>query len=122
MFYFESVPRGVSPTELLKADRPNDDTRNMAAFKNRKAVKRIAERHCEWCGWSSGRRHCCHIVDEVKGHPEWNAISLCPNCHYVFEEKVRPLLYRALLEYGATGLPHSWSKDNKLSVISVPRA
>jgi hypothetical protein len=86
-------------------------------FKNRKAAKKIASQPCEWCGWKAGRRQAAHIIDEVKsaGVGRWNAISLCPNCATVFDEIVRPKLYKALREYGATGLPLSWRKDNKIS-------
>lgn len=89
----------------------------MAAFKNRKAAKAVAEAPCEWCGWKAGRRHAAHIIDEIKtaGKGRWNAISLCPNCSTVFDDQIRPKLYAALKEFGATNLPESWSKDNKLS-------
>jgi ssDNA-binding Zn-finger/Zn-ribbon topoisomerase 1 len=83
-------------------------------FKNRKLAKRVAKKPCEWCGWTAGRRHAAHIIDEGKER-DWNAISLCPNCSTVFDEVVRPALYRALKEWGATNLPESWSRDNKLS-------
>jgi hypothetical protein len=33
----------------------------------------------------------------------------------VFDEVIRPKLYHALQEYGATNLPPSWRKDNKIS-------
>jgi len=83
-------------------------------FKNRALAKRVAKKPCVWCGWQSARRHACHIIDEGQDK-DWNAISLCPNCHEVFESTIRPMLYKALKEYGATGLPVSWSKDNKIS-------
>jgi len=86
----------------------------MAAFKNRKAAKKITAKPCLICGWHAGRRFACHIIDEMD-KPEVNGISLCPNCSTVFDEVLRPLLYRALKEYGCEGLPVSWSKDNKLS-------
>ncbi|MCE9584698.1 MAG: hypothetical protein K8T20_19575 [Planctomycetes bacterium] len=87
----------------------------MAAFKNRALAKRVALHPCRWCGWAAGRRHAAHIIDEGP-EKEWNAISLCPNCSTMFDEKVRPLLYRALKEFGVKKLPASWSKDNKISV------
>jgi hypothetical protein len=90
----------------------------MAAFKNRQAAKAVTKRPCDWCGWQAGRRHAAHIIDEIKtaGKGQWNALSLCPNCATVFDEVIRPKLYRALQEYGATNLPLSWKKDNKISV------
>ncbi len=84
------------------------------AFKNRGLAKRVARQPCRWCGWKAGRRFAAHIIDEGPER-DWNAISLCPNCSTVFDEVVRPDLYRALKGYGATKLPGSWSKDNKLS-------
>jgi hypothetical protein len=84
-------------------------------FKNRNLASRTTKEPCQWCGWSAGRRHAAHIIDEGPER-DWNALSLCPNCHSVFEEVVRPMLYVALKNFGATGLPTSWTKDNKLSV------
>ena len=83
-------------------------------FKNRKLAKRVAKEPCAWCGWTAGRRHAAHIIDEGP-ETEANAISLCPNCATVFDEVVRPKFYRALQEYGCTKLPASWRKDNKIS-------
>ncbi len=87
------------------------------AFKNRKVAKKVTSKPCEWCGWQAGRRHAAHIIDEVKnaGVGQWNALSLCPNCATIFDEIIRPKLYQALVKYGATGLPPSWSTDNKMS-------
>ena len=84
------------------------------AFKNRKLAKRVGARPCDWCGWSAGRRFASHIIDEG-AEADWNALSLCPNCSTVFDEVIRPKLYKALCNYGAKGLPGSWSKDNKMS-------
>lgn len=83
------------------------------AFKNRSLAKKVASKPCEWCGWNSGRRHAAHIIDEGP-EDEWNALSLCPNCSTVFDEKIRPKLYTALSRVGAKGLPKSWAIDNKL--------
>jgi hypothetical protein len=87
------------------------------AFKNRTAAKAIAAQPCEWCGWQAGRRHAAHIIDEIKsaGIGRWNTLSLCPNCATVFDEVIRPKLYQALVNYGASNLPPSWSRDNKIS-------
>ncbi len=84
-------------------------------FKNRKLAKKVALKPCQWCGWSVARRHAAHIIDEGP-EAEWNAISLCPNCSTVFDEKIRPLLYVALEKIGCKGLPPSWREDNKLRI------
>ncbi|MFA5316090.1 MAG: hypothetical protein WC369_01545 [Dehalococcoidales bacterium] len=85
------------------------------AFKNRKFAKRVISNPCEWCGWQSSSRHAAHIIDEIKGAAGWNALSLCPNCHSVFEDRIRPKLYKALKEFKVKGLPKSWAKSNKIS-------
>lgn len=87
-------------------------------FRNRNLAKRVKGAPCAWCGWAAGRRHAAHIIDEGP-EKDWNAISLCPNCHSVFEEKVRPHLYKALKEFGVRGLPASWATDNKKGPKSV---
>jgi hypothetical protein len=83
-------------------------------FKNRKFTKRITHKSCEWCGWNAASRHATHIIDEIKGAKEFNALSLCPNCHAVFEDIIRPKLYQALIKYGTKKLPKSWKQSNKL--------
>jgi hypothetical protein len=83
-------------------------------FKNRNLAKRVKSKSCEWCGWQAASRFASHIIDEGPER-EWNALSLCPNCSTVFDEVIRPKLYLALINFGATGLPNSWSKSNKLS-------
>lgn len=88
------------------------------AFKNRKLAKKVASQPCQWCGWSAGRRHAAHIIDEGP-EEEWNAVSLCPNCSTIFDEKLRPLFHRALEKVGVKGLPKSWQMDNKLRRIKL---
>jgi hypothetical protein len=83
-------------------------------FRNRRLAKKIAKAPCAWCGWTAGRRHAAHMIDEGPD-AEWNAISLCPNCSTVFDEVIRPKFYKALQEYGCAKLPQSWRKDNKIS-------
>ena len=64
-----------------------------------------------------------HIIDEKewkkrKGHDsKKNGIPLCPNCHRVFDEILRPYLHRALHEFGSKDLPKTWEKNNKLTVL-----
>jgi hypothetical protein len=88
------------------------------AFKNRNAQRRIVKKPCEVCGTTHVPRHAAHIVDETEGHggpSDWNALSLCPNCHTIFDELLRPKLHRALTEHGVVGLPRSWQQSNKAS-------
>jgi predicted restriction endonuclease len=86
-------------------------------FKNRRLAKRTGAHPCEWCGWQSARRDAAHIIDEGP-ETDANALCLCPNCHRVFEEKIRPKLHVALADWMANHhrLPRSWECDNKLSV------
>ena len=77
---------------------------------------------CVMCGTRYPLPDAVHIVDEK----EWkavhgcdrqiNGIPLCPNCHRVFDEVLRPYMYRALCEFGTTRLPKSWAANNKLTV------
>jgi len=78
---------------------------------------------CVMCGRTYPLPDAVHIIDEK----EWkakhgsdlqvNGIPLCPNCHRVFDEVLRPYLYRALNAFGASDLPESWRKNNKITVI-----
>lgn len=80
-------------------------------------------RPCAMCGRKDIRPDAAHIIDK----DEWmensaqdmdrqvNGIPLCPNCHRVFDERLKPVLYQALTEYGADGLPEGWKKSNKKS-------
>jgi len=80
---------------------------------------------CVMCGSTYPLPEAAHIIDQK----EWkkkhgvdrqvNGIPLCPNCHKVFEEILRPYLYSALSEYGCTGLPDGWKKSNKVSTITT---
>ena len=62
-----------------------------------------------------------HIIDEKEwkkkiGHDsQVNGIPLCPNCHRVFDEYLRPKLHQALTQFGVKKLPDSWRRSNKLS-------
>ena len=77
---------------------------------------------CVMCGKTYPLPDAVHIVDEK----EWksklgqdskiNGIPLCPNCHRVFDEVLRPYLHRALDKFGVSGLPNSWKKSNKITV------
>ncbi len=91
----------------------------------RKIVRdRHTDKHlpCVMCGATYPLPDAVHIIDEK----EWkakigvdrqvNGIPLCPNCHRIFDELLKPYLFRALKEYGATHLPTGWSKNNKITV------
>jgi hypothetical protein len=77
---------------------------------------------CVMCGVKYPLPDAAHIIDEE----EWkaklgcdrqvNGMPLCPNCHRVFEEILRPLLHHALREFGSSGLPECWQKNNKITV------
>ena len=84
-------------------------------FKNRKFTKRMTEKPCEWCGWRVSTRDAVHIIDEIKASKEWNVLSLCPNCHRVFDDKIRQKLYMALEKFGSKNLPDSWKQSNKVN-------
>ena len=76
---------------------------------------------CVICGTSYPPPDAVHIIDEKEwkrfiGHDsKVNGMPLCPNCHRVFEEYLRPKLYKALQNYGCGNLPESWSKNNKIT-------
>ncbi|MEH0166711.1 HNH endonuclease [Roseateles microcysteis] len=77
---------------------------------------------CVMCGTRYPLPDAVHLIDEkewkakVGSDRQINGIPLCPNCHRIFDEVLRPYLYRALKGFGSTGLPASWEKNNKLSV------
>jgi predicted restriction endonuclease len=76
---------------------------------------------CAMCGTGFPLPDAVHIIDEKEwkkkiGHDsQINGIPLCPNCHRVFDEDLRPRLHRALKSFGIDGLPLTWEKNNKLS-------
>jgi HNH endonuclease len=63
-----------------------------------------------------------HIIDgkewraQIGCDRQSNGIPLWPNCHRVFDEVLRPYLYRALKEFGCANLPDGWKKSNKIAV------
>ncbi len=76
---------------------------------------------CVLCGTTHVRPDAAHIIDEEEWRErngmdrQLNGMPLCPNCHRVFDEVLRPRLYRALEHFGCEDLPDSWRKNNKLS-------
>lgn len=77
---------------------------------------------CVMCGRTYPLPDAVHIIDEKEwkgeiGHDsKVNGIPLCPNCHRIFDEELKPHLYKALSQYGCTNLPEGWKKSNKQSV------
>lgn len=80
---------------------------------------------CVMCGTSYPLPDAVHIIDKKEWGRKFgqdgqaNGIPLCPNCHRVFDEVLRPYLYRALSEFGCKGLPDTWKKNNKITVTEV---
>ena len=91
----------------------------MPAFNPSVKQKIVKDKPCFMCGARHLVPDAAHIVD--KG--EWekklgsdrqvNGIPLCPNCHRIFEDQLRPRLYKALKEFGTRGLPQCWRSSNK---------
>lgn len=79
---------------------------------------------CVMCGVTYPLPEAVHIIDsnEWKGKRgcdrQINGIPLCPNCHKVFDDVLRPYLYNALAEFGVKDLPECWKKSNKLSDVT----
>src|SRR5215467_373553 len=80
---------------------------------------------CVMCGARYPLPDAVHIIDEREWRQkrendrQCNGIPLCPNCHRVFDEVLRPYLYKALDAFGATGLPQSWKGSNKVTVTEL---
>ena len=79
---------------------------------------------CVMCGACYPFPEAAHIIDKT----EWrtstdgcdrqvNGIPLCPSCHRIFEEHLRPYLFEALEAFGAKGLPESWKQSNKIGKL-----
>jgi predicted restriction endonuclease len=100
----------------------------MAAFNPKVKEKIVRDRGtrqhlpCVICGTRYPLPDAVHMIDQkewlrkVGVDRQTNGIPLCPNCHRVFDEVLRPYLYRALEAFGAKNLPQSWKGSNKLSV------
>jgi hypothetical protein len=96
-------------------------------------VKKLIERDkegkhlpCVMCGRTYPLPDAVHIIDEKEWKTEKgqdskdNGMPLCPNCHRVFDEILRPYLYRALKKYGCDKLPETWAQSNKITVSEQP--
>jgi 5-methylcytosine-specific restriction endonuclease McrA len=75
---------------------------------------------CVMCGSVYPSPDAVHIIDQkewksrCKTDSKVNGIPLCPNCHRIFDEELKPYLHRALLKFGAKNLPKNWAKNNKI--------
>jgi len=59
------------------------------------------------CGHSVGIRQKAHILTEGR-NDRANTLMLCPSCHIIFDTRVKPKLYQALVKGGVQNLPTSW--------------
>jgi predicted restriction endonuclease len=77
---------------------------------------------CVMCGTKYPLPDAIHIIDEkewvekVGSDKQVNGIPLCPNCHRIFDEILRPKLFEALTEFGSLKLPKTWKGNNKITV------
>jgi len=78
---------------------------------------------CLMCGARYPLPDAVHVVDEqewkskLKCDRQINGIPLCPNCHRVFDQELRPRLFRSLEAFGVNGLPKTWKANNKIRVM-----
>lgn len=80
-------------------------------IKNRNFCKKFTAKPCKWCGNAVVNRNASHIVDEASNEvrdKEDNLINLCPNCHALFDEVIKPTLFRAITLYSGGKVPSSW--------------
>ena len=79
---------------------------------------------CVMCGKTYPLPDAVHIIDEkewknVIGHDsKINGIPLCPNCHRVFDDVLKPYIYKSFEKFGVINMPKGWSKNNKVSEVS----
>ena len=100
----------------------------MAAFNPDVKAKVVRDREtnehlpCLMCGTLYPLPDAVHIIDKkewrsrVQSDRQVNGMPLCPNCHRIFDEVLRPRLAAALHEFGTQGVPECWSRNNKLLV------
>jgi len=65
---------------------------------------------CEMCGYHVRIRQKSHIVAEGKKRGN-NVLLLCPTCHLMFDTRIKPKIYKALVEASIKGLPESWKSS-----------
>jgi len=79
---------------------------------------------CVMCGTIFPLPEAAHIIDEkewtarLEADRQKNGIPLCPNCHKIFDEVLRPYLYGALKLFGARRIPKCWRRSNKISTVT----
>jgi hypothetical protein len=93
----------------------------MAAFSNtqKDSIPGDKDKGCVWCGWKQSFLDGAHLIDEIQ-KPSVNGVWMCKNCHAVYDDLFRPLLYRALVAFNPKleeMLPASWRKGNKISEL-----
>ena len=94
-------------------------------------VKRLIVRNkdgvykpCVMCGTTYPLPDAVHIIDEKEwkaaiGHDsKINGMPLCPNCHRIFDDVLKPYIFESFKEYGVKNMPLGWSKNNKVTDIS----
>ncbi len=80
---------------------------------------------CEWCGarfpaiesQSCGLDSCHIIAREYASEHSWNVFLLCPNCHRIFDQVVKPKLQRAI-HTALTGFGDSPADTEKKYVVA----
>jgi len=76
---------------------------------------------CEMCGNYVAIRQNAHIVADA-GRARINILKLCPSCHVMFDDRLKPRLYKALNAAGVTNLPKNWEKSYHLQAIEASMA
>ena len=69
---------------------------------------------CQICGIKfPGRKNnglvLAHIIEDGPLKQE-NILALCPNCHFSFDEALKPALHKAITEYSRGKVPEKWEK------------
>jgi len=76
------------------------------------------------CGRSYPLPDAVHIIDEkewkqvINHDSKVNGMPLCPNCHRIFDEVLKPYIWEAFKKYGVKNMPIGWSKSNKINDVS----
>ena len=79
---------------------------------------------CVMCGTTFPLPEAAHIVDgkewiqTVGAEQVVNGFPLCPSCHKVYDDVLRPYLFRSLEAFGTKNLPKCWKRSNKVSNVT----